>query len=140
MVFAPPADRRAQAREAAAQTQPLPRPFAASRRPSPPRRFHWANMPPNRPNAEAVGRRNRARNPMEPRRPHPRIYLVTAPVDDPAQITDALAAALDAGDVAAVLLRLVATDERTLINRVKVIAPVVQGRGAALLIDGHPQI
>jgi thiamine-phosphate pyrophosphorylase len=79
-------------------------------------------------------------NQIEPRRPAPRIYLVTPPVADPAGLKDALASAVGAGDVAAVLVRVAATDERTMINRVKVLAPIVQGRGAALLVDGHPEI
>ena len=45
-----------------------------------------------------------------------------------------------AADVAAVLLRLNETDQRTMISRVKALAPVVQNAGAALLIDGHPEI
>jgi len=79
-------------------------------------------------------------NQIEPRRPAPRIYLVTPPVADPAELKNALASAVGAGDVAAVLVRVAATDERTMINRVKVLAPIVQGRGAALLVDGHPEI
>ncbi|HEY4819975.1 MAG TPA: thiamine phosphate synthase, partial [Xanthobacteraceae bacterium] len=51
-----------------------------------------------------------------------------------------LAAALAAGDIAAVLLRLAAADERTLINRIKEIAPAVQEHGAALLLDGRPEL
>ena len=79
-------------------------------------------------------------NQIEPRRPAPRIYLVTPPVADPAGLKVALASALGAGDVAAVLVRLAATDNRTMINRVKALAPVVQGKGAALLVEGHPEI
>jgi thiamine-phosphate pyrophosphorylase len=52
----------------------------------------------------------------------------------------ALAAALDAGDVAAVLLRLADSDERTLVNRAKAIAAVVQPRDIALLVDGRADI
>ena len=75
----------------------------------------------------------------EPRRPAPRIYLVTPPeaAGLAARLTDALAAA----DVAAVLLRLPGeTDERTQINQVKTIAPTVQDNGVALLVDGHPEL
>src|SRR5436190_110415 len=43
-------------------------------------------------------------------------------------------------NVAAALLRLAAADERTLINRVKVLAPIVQSKDAALLIAGHAEI
>ena len=79
-------------------------------------------------------------NQIESRRPAPRLYLVTPPVAEPAGLSDALAAALGAADVGAVLLRLAATDDRTLINRVKALAPIVQDKGAALLLDGHPDL
>ena len=51
-----------------------------------------------------------------------------------------LAAALAAGDVAAVLLRLAEGDERTQINRAKTLSPAVQDKGAALLLDGHADL
>jgi thiamine-phosphate pyrophosphorylase len=70
----------------------------------------------------------------------PRLYLVTPPIDDAAAWADDLAAALGAADVAAVLLRLAAGDERTLINRIKMLGPIVQDRGVALLLDGHVDI
>ncbi len=70
----------------------------------------------------------------------PRLYLITPPLGDPAAFTPALAAALDAGNVAAVLLRLEAADERTLIDRIKTIAAAVQRRDVALILDGHPQL
>src|SRR5262245_3871980 len=79
-------------------------------------------------------------NPAETRRPAPRLYLVTPPADDPAGLAARLADALGAGDVAAVLLRLPGSDERTLISTIKKIAPVVQDRGAALLLDGYPDL
>jgi thiamine-phosphate pyrophosphorylase len=69
--------------------------------------------------------------------PPARLYLVTPPLVEPQAVADLLGPALAAGDVAAVLLRLAAADERTLINRIKEIAPLVQERGAALLTDGH---
>jgi thiamine-phosphate pyrophosphorylase len=72
--------------------------------------------------------------------PAPRLYLVTEPVTDPDGLAPALAAALGAGDIAAVLLRLAAADERTLINRIKTLAPVVQERDAALILDGYPDL
>jgi thiamine-phosphate pyrophosphorylase len=76
---------------------------------------------------------------VEPR-PQPRLYLITPALTDPAGLASQLAAALDAGDVAAVLLRLVASDERTLINWVKQLAPICQERGVALVLDGHPDL
>ena len=52
-------------------------------------------------------------------RPQPRLYLVTPPIDDAQAFAAPLEAALAAGDVAAVLVRLAPSDERTLINRAK---------------------
>ncbi|MHC2105431.1 thiamine phosphate synthase [Methylobacterium sp.] len=46
----------------------------------------------------------------------------------------ALGAACGAGDVAAVILRLAATDERGLTARVKQVAPITQEAGAALVV------
>jgi len=77
---------------------------------------------------------------MNAQRPRPRLYLFTPQLDDTTAFASALDAALAAGDVAAVLLRLSDADERTLINRVKSIAAVVQRRDIALLLDGRPDI
>jgi thiamine-phosphate pyrophosphorylase len=73
-------------------------------------------------------------------RPAPRLYVVTPLVADPAAIADALAAMVEAADIAAVLLRLADDSEGALTKRVKALVPVVQKNGAALLIDGHPEI
>ncbi len=72
-----------------------------------------------------------------PPRPAPRLYLATPLVADPAQLAAQLPALLSAADVAAVLLRLAPGDERSIIQRAKVLAPPVQKAGAALLLDGH---
>jgi thiamine-phosphate pyrophosphorylase len=76
----------------------------------------------------------------EPRRPDPRLYLVSPEAADPVELEGRLLDALGGADVAAVLLRLPASDDRTLINRAKVLAPLVQNTGAAVLLDGHPDI
>ena len=81
-----------------------------------------------------------SRNNEPVRRPAPRLYLVTPPVAATADIAAQLKDAFTAGDVAAVLLRLADGDERTLINRAKALAPLVQDAGAALLIAGRPDI
>ena len=70
-------------------------------------------------------------------RPAPRLTLVTPRLQAAAGFAPLLAAALAAGDVAAVLLRLAETDERSLINGAKALAPIAQDKGAALLLDGH---
>jgi thiamine-phosphate pyrophosphorylase len=80
----------------------------------------------------------RAKSP-EPR-PQPRLYLVTPPIEDAAAFLGPLETALAAGDVAAVLLRFAEADERSLINRIKALAPVVQDKGAALIVDGHAEL
>ena len=72
-----------------------------------------------------------------PPRPAPRLYLATPVVADPARLVAELPALLAAADIAAVLLRLAPGDERSIIQRAKVLAPVVQNAGAALLIDQH---
>jgi thiamine-phosphate pyrophosphorylase len=79
-------------------------------------------------------------NRTDPKRPVPRLYLVTPAVADPATVREMLGAAVRSGDVAAVLLRLAAADERSLINRAKMLAPIVQDQGAALLLDDLPDI
>lgn len=73
-------------------------------------------------------------------RPQPRLYLLTPPLAETAGFAAPLKAALDAADVAAVLLRLQESDERTLINRAKALAPAAQGADAALILDGHADL
>jgi thiamine-phosphate pyrophosphorylase len=75
-----------------------------------------------------------------PPRPTPRLYLATPLVDDPSPLLASLAGVLAAADVAAVLLRLKPTDQRTMISRVKALAPVIQAGGAAVLLDGHVEL
>jgi thiamine-phosphate pyrophosphorylase len=79
-------------------------------------------------------------NKSPPPRPAPRLYLATPVVDDPASLVAELPALLAAADVAAVLVRLKQTDQRTMISRIKALAPVVQNAGAALLVEGHPEL
>lgn len=75
-----------------------------------------------------------------PPRPAPRLYLATPLVDDPSALAADLADALAKADVAAVLLRLKPTDPRTMITRIKALAPVVQSSGVALLLDGNADL
>jgi thiamine-phosphate pyrophosphorylase len=69
-----------------------------------------------------------------------RLYLVTPPIEDAAAFSRELSLALGAADIAAVLLRLAPSDERTQINRLKTLAPVVQDKGVALVVNGHADI
>jgi thiamine-phosphate pyrophosphorylase len=71
-----------------------------------------------------------------PPRPLPRLYLATPRVDDPQALLGVLPELLKEADVAAVLLRLKPADPRTLISRIKALAPAIQDKGAALLLDG----
>jgi thiamine-phosphate pyrophosphorylase len=77
---------------------------------------------------------------MGEQRSRQRLYLVTPRLDDTASFVRDIEAALDSADIAAVLLRLTESDERTVIDRAKAIASVVQRRDVALLLDGHPGI
>jgi thiamine-phosphate pyrophosphorylase len=79
-----------------------------------------------------------AAKPAEPKRPAARLYVVTP--QDPAGLADRLAQSLAAADVAAVLLRLPSADERSRINHAKALAATVQDKGAALLLDGFPEL
>ena len=76
----------------------------------------------------------------DPDRPQPRLYLVTPVAADIASLKLDLLAALDSAAIAAVLLRLPDEDDRSLINRVKALAPTVQRADAAIIVDGHPAI
>jgi thiamine-phosphate pyrophosphorylase len=67
--------------------------------------------------------------------PIARLYLVTPMIDDAQRFAPALSQACAAGEVAAVLLRLAAGEERALTNVVKALAPAVQQRGAAVLVS-----
>ena len=75
-----------------------------------------------------------------PPRPAPRLYLATPEVDDPSRLVTQLPDLLAAADVAAVLVRLKETDQRTMISRLKQLAPVIQNAGAALLVEGHVEL
>ena len=75
-----------------------------------------------------------------PPRPVPRLYLATPEVDDPSSLAASLPGLLAWADVAAVLLRLRPTDPRSMISRVKALAPAIQDKGAALLLDGHVEL
>jgi len=75
-----------------------------------------------------------------PPRPVPRLYLQMPAVDDAAGLVASLPEILAGADIAAVLVKLAMTDQRTMIARIKSLAPVVQNAGAALLLDGHVEL
>jgi thiamine-phosphate pyrophosphorylase len=69
-----------------------------------------------------------------------RLYLITPPVFDPAALRDPLAAALDAGDVAAVQLRLKDVDDDALRRAIDLLRPVVQARDVAFIMNDRPDL
>jgi thiamine-phosphate pyrophosphorylase len=79
-------------------------------------------------------------NKPAPPRPVPRLYLATQVVDDPASLIASLPGLLAAADIAAVLVRLKPTDQRTLISRIKSLVPAIQEGGAALLLEDHVEL
>jgi thiamine-phosphate pyrophosphorylase len=70
----------------------------------------------------------------------PRLYLATPVVEDPSVLAANLPALLERADVAAVLVRLATTDQRTMITRIKALAPVIQTNGAAMLVEGNVEL
>jgi len=78
--------------------------------------------------------------PAASQRPAPRLYLITPVIEDAAAFAGILRDAVTGADVAAVLLRLKSAGERDLINRVKLLAPLVQSNDIALILDGFPEV
>jgi thiamine-phosphate pyrophosphorylase len=71
--------------------------------------------------------------------PDTRLYLITPPLL-PAGFPDLLAAALDAGEVAAVQLRLKDVSNDTLRRTTELLLPVTQAREVALLLNDRPEL
>ncbi len=68
-----------------------------------------------------------------------RLYLITPPVL-PENFADQLAAALDAGDVAAVQLRLKDVPDDVIARTVEKLRPVVQSRDVAFILNDRPDL
>ena len=68
------------------------------------------------------------------------LYLVTPPALAPARFRDTLAAALDAGAVAAVQLRLKGWTEDDLLRAIDLLRPVAQERDVAFLLNDRPDL
>ena len=69
-----------------------------------------------------------------------RVYLITPPKLDPAPFADLLAAALDAGDVAAVQLRLKEVSDDDWKRATDRLRPVAQSRGVAFLLNDRAEL
>ena len=69
-----------------------------------------------------------------------RLYLITPPALDPLPFRDRLAAALDAGDVAAVQLRLKDAGDDAIRRAIETLRPVAQDRSVAFLLNDRPDL
>ena len=70
-----------------------------------------------------------------------RLYLITPPrIDDLADFGRTLAHALDAGDVAAVQIRLKDQPEEVVAAAVDVLSPIILARGAAVILNDDPEL
>ena len=70
----------------------------------------------------------------------PRLYLLTPVLSDVQAFAPELEAAMDAGDVACVLVQVTGNDEGEIKKAAQRLATIVQGREAALLVEGDPRI
>jgi thiamine-phosphate pyrophosphorylase len=73
-------------------------------------------------------------------KPRCRLYLVTPPQVEPVSFREALARALDAGDVAAVQLRLKDVSDGVVRRVIDVLRPVAQSRDVAFLLNDRPDL
>ncbi len=69
-----------------------------------------------------------------------RLYLITPPALDPYAFRHVLAKALDAGDVAAVQLRMKGASDDDVREAMDMLRPVAQSRGVAFLLNDRPDI
>ena len=68
------------------------------------------------------------------------LYLITPPTLVPEHFAPLLAAALDAGEVAAVQLRLKEADDDALRRAIDILRPVAQSRDVAFLLNDRPDL
>ena len=81
-----------------------------------------------------------AKKPVEEELEPQRLYLLTPQLSEAESFLPQLEAALDAGDVACVLLRCASADEGTVKKIAKALLPVLQKRDAALLVESDPAL
>jgi thiamine-phosphate pyrophosphorylase len=82
-----------------------------------------------------------AREPLVPPRPPCRLYLITPPeIADLAAFARDLDAALGAGDVAALQIRLKPADDAVILAAVEALAPVARARGVAVILNDRPDL
>lgn len=84
---------------------------------------------------------NMAKHTAIPERPPCRIYLITpSAIPDLAGFAATLDEALDAGDVAALQVRLKDVDDAIVLAAVEAIRPVAEARGVAVLLNDRPDL
>lgn len=82
-----------------------------------------------------------ARTPQIPPRPPCHLYLITPPaIPDLDTFATALEAALDAGEVAALQIRLKDADDATVLAAVAALKPLAQARGVAVILNDRPDL
>lgn len=82
-----------------------------------------------------------AREPVIPPRPPCRLYLITPPeLADLTAFSAELEAALAAGDVAALQIRLKPADDAAIVAAVAALAPVARRHGVAVLLNDRPDL
>jgi thiamine-phosphate pyrophosphorylase len=69
-----------------------------------------------------------------------RLYLITPPAIELSRFPDLLAAALDAGDVASVQLRLKNCDDDAIRRTADALRPIVQSRDCAFIMNDRPDL
>jgi thiamine-phosphate pyrophosphorylase len=69
-----------------------------------------------------------------------RLYLVTPPALDPNAFKDILAAALDAGDVACVQLRLKDVPDKAIRRACEILLPITRARDVAFILNDRPDL
>ncbi len=85
--------------------------------------------------------RGMARESVVTPRPPCRLYLITPPaIPDLAAFAGELEAALAAGDVAALQIRLKPADDAAILAAVEALAPVARARGVAVLLNDRPDL
>jgi thiamine-phosphate pyrophosphorylase len=72
--------------------------------------------------------------------PRCRVYLITPPAFEPAPFAELLAATLDAGDVAALQLRLKDVDDDAIRRAAEALLPVCQAHDVPLIINDRPDL
>lgn len=82
-----------------------------------------------------------ARTPQIPDRPPTRLYLITPPViEDLESFAQDLEAALGAGDVAALQVRLKPADDAAIRSAVERLAPIARAHDVALILNDRPDL